>query len=38
LIEKTFEGGREALRPLGLPVESLAAIRSMDEGKIVFSD
>ena len=38
LIEKIFEGGREALRPLGLPVESLAAISSMDEGKIVFGD
>jgi xanthine phosphoribosyltransferase len=37
LIEKTFEGGREALRPLGLPVESLSAIASMDGGKIVFS-
>ncbi len=38
LIEKVFEGGREALKPLGLPVESLAAIRSMNDGKIVFSD
>ena len=38
LIEKTFEGGRAALRPLGLPVESLAMIASMDEGKIVFSN
>jgi xanthine phosphoribosyltransferase len=38
LIEKIFEGGREALKPLGLPVESLAAILSMDDGKIVFSD
>ena len=38
LIEKTFEGGREALKPLGVPVESLACIASMDGGKIVFSD
>ncbi len=38
LIEKTFEGGREALQPLGIPVESLARIASMDGGKIVFSD
>lgn len=38
LIEKTFEGGRAALQPLGLPVESLAMIASMDEGKIVFSN
>lgn len=37
LIEKTFEGGREALKQLGLPVESLACIVSMEEGKIVFS-
>lgn len=36
LIEKTFEGGREALAPLGLPVIALTAITSMDEGKIVF--
>jgi xanthine phosphoribosyltransferase len=37
LIEKTFEGGREVLKPLGLPVESLAAITSMGGGKIEFS-
>jgi xanthine phosphoribosyltransferase len=37
LIEKAFEGGREALKPLGLPVESLTSISSMDGGKIVFS-
>ena len=37
LIEKIFEGGREALKPLGLPVESLACIESMEGGKIVFS-
>lgn len=36
LIEKIFEGGREALKPLGVPVESLACIASMDGGKIVF--
>ena len=36
LIEKTFEGGRAALAPLGLPVESLTMISSMDGGKIVF--
>jgi xanthine phosphoribosyltransferase len=38
LIEKSFEGGRAALQPLGLPVESLASIASMDGGKIVFSN
>ncbi len=37
LIEKTFEGGREALSQLGLPVESLACISSMDENGIVFT-
>ncbi|MBI2757694.1 MAG: xanthine phosphoribosyltransferase [Chloroflexi bacterium] len=36
LIEKRFEGGREALKPVGVPVESLACIASMDGGKIVF--
>jgi xanthine phosphoribosyltransferase len=38
LIEKTFEGGRAALKPLGVQVESLASITSMDDEKIVFSD
>ncbi len=36
LIEKTFEGGREALKQLGLPIESLACIASMENGKITF--
>jgi xanthine phosphoribosyltransferase len=36
LIEKTFEGGRAALQALGIPVESLASITSMDGGKIAF--
>jgi xanthine phosphoribosyltransferase len=35
LIEKTFEGGRAALRPLGVPIESLACITSMEDDKIV---
>lgn len=38
LIEKTFEGGREALSSLGIPIESLVAISSLDDGKIVFAD
>lgn len=38
LIEKNFEGGREALKPLGVPIEALARISSMDDGKIEFSD
>jgi xanthine phosphoribosyltransferase len=37
LIEKVFEGGREALKPLGLPIESLACIASMEGGEIVFA-
>jgi xanthine phosphoribosyltransferase len=38
LIEKSFEGGREALQSLGVPIESLACIKSMDGGKIEFVD
>ncbi len=37
LIEKTFEGGREALKPLGLPVEALTSIVSMDVDRIAFA-
>jgi xanthine phosphoribosyltransferase len=37
LIEKTFEGGREVLQPLGIPVESLTRIDSMDGGVLVFA-
>ena len=37
VIEKIFEGGRDALKPLGLPVESLACISSMENGTIVFA-
>jgi xanthine phosphoribosyltransferase len=38
LIEKVFEGGRAALEPLGIPVESLVCITSMDDGQILFGD
>lgn len=38
VIEKTFEGGREALKGLGVPIEALAVIADMSEGKIVFAD
>ena len=38
LVEKTFEGGRTLLQPLGIPVESLACITSMDDGKVVLGD
>ena len=37
LIEKTFEGGRAALAPLGVPIEALAMITDMSEGKIVLA-
>ncbi len=37
LIEKTFEAGRSILTPLGVPIVSLAAIKSMDEDKISFA-
>ncbi|GAB4485286.1 MAG: xanthine phosphoribosyltransferase [Anaerolineales bacterium] len=36
LIEKTFEGGRDALQKLNVPVESLARISALDEDKITF--
>ena len=36
LVEKSFEGGREALAALGVPVESLACIISMEGDKITF--
>tara|TARA_B100001964_G_C13971831_1_gene482232 strand:- start:404 stop:718 length:315 start_codon:yes stop_codon:yes gene_type:complete len=38
LVEKTFEGGRELLKELNVPIESLAAISDMSDGKIVFVD
>jgi xanthine phosphoribosyltransferase len=38
LVEKAFEGGREALKPLGVPVESLVCITSMDDGQIIIGD
>ena len=38
LIEKTFEGGRELLSSLHIPIHTLAVITSMEDGKIVFAD
>jgi xanthine phosphoribosyltransferase len=38
LIEKTFEGGRQALAHLGVPIESLARISSMEGDQIFFED
>lgn len=37
VIEKIFEGGREALRPLDVPIESLAVVTDMSEGQIVLA-
>ena len=36
LVEKSFEGGREALASLGVPIESLACIMSMEGDRITF--
>ena len=36
LIEKIFEGGRDALSSVGVPIESIACIKSLDDGKIEF--
>ncbi len=38
LVEKIFEGGRNALAALNVPIESLACIQSLDNGKIEFTD
>lgn len=41
VVEKTFEGGRELLRRAGysnIPIEALATITSMENGKIVLAD
>ncbi len=38
LIEKVFEGGRALLQPIGVPVESLVCITSMDDGQIILGD
>lgn len=37
LIEKSFEGGRQALQKLNVPVESLACIVSLDNDTITFA-
>ncbi len=38
LIEKRFETGRRLLTPLDIPIEALAVVTDMSEGKIVFAD
>ena len=37
LIEKTFEGGRTALATLGVPIEALVQITSMEGNQIIFA-
>ena len=36
VIEKAFEGGRERLAPLNVPIESVVIIESMEDDRIVF--
>lgn len=38
LIEKTFEGGREALTYLNVPIVALVQITNMDDGRIEIAD
>jgi xanthine phosphoribosyltransferase len=38
LIEKSFEGGRDALQSLGVPIETLACITRMEDGRIEFRE
>ena len=38
VIEKSFEGGRTALAELNVPIESLAIVTDMSNGKIVLAD
>lgn len=37
VIEKTFEGGREALKGLNVPIEALGVVTDMSDGKIVLA-
>jgi xanthine phosphoribosyltransferase len=37
VIEKGFEGGRNLLKPLNVPIESLAEIERFDEDRIIFA-
>jgi xanthine phosphoribosyltransferase len=38
LIEKLFEGGRDLLTSVGVPIHSLACITAMDDDKVVFGE
>ncbi len=37
VIEKAFEGGRAILAPLGVPIEALAIVTDMSDGRIVLA-
>ncbi|MEM5774491.1 MAG: xanthine phosphoribosyltransferase, partial [Anaerolineaceae bacterium] len=36
LVEKSFEGGRQRLEPLNVPIETLCCITAMENGNITF--
>ena len=38
LIEKAFEGGREQLESLGVPLHALVVISDMADGRLTFAD
>jgi xanthine phosphoribosyltransferase len=38
LIEKSFEGGRKVLKPVGVQITSLACITEMTAGRIIFGN
>ena len=38
MIEKSFEGGRDVLQQLNVPVKSLICISSMEDGQIIFGN
>ena len=38
LIEKAFEGGRQELEDLGVPLHALAVIKEMSDSKIIFEE
>jgi xanthine phosphoribosyltransferase len=38
VIEKSFEGGRESLQELGVPIEALAIVTRMQDGEITLAE
>jgi xanthine phosphoribosyltransferase len=38
VVEKVFEGGREALAKYEVPIEALVQVTSMDDGQIILAD